>query len=52
MTFVDPSHTIAVDALVGACMLMPTAVVREVGLLDETYFMYGEDLDGCYRFKQ
>ena len=52
MTFVDPDQTIAVDALVGACMLMPTAVVREVGLLDETYFMYGEDLDWCYRFKQ
>ena len=52
MTFVDPNQTIAVDALVGACMLMPTAVVREVGLLDETYFMYGEDLDWCYRFKQ
>jgi glycosyltransferase involved in cell wall biosynthesis len=52
MTFVDPNDTIAVDALVGACMLMPTAVVREVGLLDETYFMYGEDLDWCFRFKQ
>jgi GT2 family glycosyltransferase len=52
MTFVDPDQTIAVDALVGACMVMPTAVVREVGLLDETYFMYGEDLDWCYRFKQ
>lgn len=51
MTYVDPLHTIDVDALVGACMLMPTAVVREVGLLDETYFMYGEDLDWCYRFK-
>lgn len=52
MTFVAVSQTIAVDALVGACMVMPTAVVREVGLLDETYFMYGEDLDWCYRFKQ
>lgn len=51
MTFVDALQTIDVDALVGACMLMPTAVVREVGLLDETYFMYGEDLDWCYRFK-
>lgn len=51
MTYIDPSETIEVDALVGACMLMPTAVVREVGLLDETYFMYGEDLDWCYRFK-
>lgn len=51
MTYMDPHETIEVDALVGACMVMPTAVVREVGLLDETYFMYGEDLDWCYRFK-
>ncbi len=51
MTYVDPAETIDVDALVGACMLMPTSVIREVGLLDETYFMYGEDLDWCYRIK-
>jgi N-acetylglucosaminyl-diphospho-decaprenol L-rhamnosyltransferase len=51
MTYIDPHETIEVDALVGACMLMPTSVIREVGLLDETYFMYGEDLDWCYRFK-
>lgn len=51
MTYMDPRETIDVDALVGACMLMPTSVIREVGLLDETYFMYGEDLDWCYRFK-
>jgi GT2 family glycosyltransferase len=52
MTYVDPLQTIEVDALVGACMMMPTHVLQEVGLLDETYFMYGEDLDWCYRFKQ
>lgn len=52
MTFVDPLTTIEVDALVGACMVMPTHVLQEVGLLDEAYFMYGEDLDWCYRFKQ
>ena len=51
VTYMDPRETIEVDALVGACMLMPTSVIREVGLLDETYFMYGEDLDWCYRFK-
>jgi N-acetylglucosaminyl-diphospho-decaprenol L-rhamnosyltransferase len=52
MTFVDERQTIDVDAIVGACMLMPTAVLREVGGLDDTYFMYGEDLDWCFRFKQ
>lgn len=41
-----------VDALVGACMMVRASVVAEVGLLDEAYFMYGEDLDWCYRIKQ
>ena len=52
MTFLDPDVETEVDAVVGACMLVRTAVIREVGLLDETYFMYGEDLDWAYRIKQ
>jgi len=27
-------------------------VIENVGLLDEDYFMYGEDIDWCYRVKQ
>jgi N-acetylglucosaminyl-diphospho-decaprenol L-rhamnosyltransferase len=52
MTFLDPDIETEVDALVGACMLVRGSVVGEVGLLDETYFMYGEDLDWAYRIKQ
>lgn len=52
MTFLDPDVEAEVDAVVGACMLVRAGVVREVGLLDETFFMYGEDLDWCYRIKQ
>jgi GT2 family glycosyltransferase len=52
MTFLDPAIESEVDAVVGACMLVRAAVVREVGLLDETYFMYGEDLDWAFRIKQ
>jgi GT2 family glycosyltransferase len=52
MTYLDDSITTEVDAVVGACMLLRTSVVREVGLLDETFFMYGEDLDWAYRIKQ
>jgi GT2 family glycosyltransferase len=33
-------------------MLVRGGVVREVGLLDEAFFMYGEDLDWAYRIKQ
>ena len=52
MTFLDPDIETEVDSVVGACMIVRTAVVREVGLLDEAYFMYGEDLDWAYRIKQ
>ena len=41
-----------VDVLTGAFMLMPKRVLDEVGLLDEDFFMYGEDIDLCYRIKQ
>jgi GT2 family glycosyltransferase len=52
LTYLDPDEESEVDALVGACMLLRSAVVREVGLLDEQFFMYGEDLDWAYRIKQ
>jgi GT2 family glycosyltransferase len=52
MSHVDPDVQIEVDSVVGACMLVRGAVVREVGPLDEAYFMYGEDLDWAYRIKQ
>jgi len=39
-----------VDAVNGAFMLIRTAAMRQVGLFDEAYWMYGEDLDWCKRF--
>lgn len=41
-----------VDVLMGAFMLMPKRVLDEVGLLDEIFFMYGEDIDLCFRIKE
>jgi GT2 family glycosyltransferase len=41
-----------VDAVNGAFMLVRAEAVREVGLLDEGYWLYMEDLDWCYRFWQ
>lgn len=41
-----------IDAVNGAFMLVRTDAMRDVGLLDESYWMYGEDMDWCFRFKQ
>jgi N-acetylglucosaminyl-diphospho-decaprenol L-rhamnosyltransferase len=40
-----------VDAVNGAFMIIRRAALREVGLFDEGYWMYMEDLDLCYRFR-
>lgn len=38
-----------VDKVMGSAMLVRSAVLREVGLLDERYFLYWEDTDFCFR---
>lgn len=40
---------LAVDWLVGACLLLRREALEEVGTLDERFFMYSEELDWCYR---
>jgi GT2 family glycosyltransferase len=40
-----------VDWVTGACMLTRRAVVAQVGVMDEAYFMYSEELDWCKRIK-
>jgi len=42
----------SVDAVNGAFMLMRRSALDQVGLFDEGYWMYMEDLDLCYRFAQ
>lgn len=39
-----------VDACVGAFMLIRKDAIKKVGMFDEEFFFYGEDLDWCYRF--
>ncbi|MGN0177078.1 MAG: glycosyltransferase family 2 protein [Methanobrevibacter sp.] len=41
-----------IDCLTGAFMFMRSDTLKEVGLLDETFFMYGEDIDLCFRIKK
>ncbi|HNB50386.1 MAG TPA: glycosyltransferase family 2 protein [Anaerolineales bacterium] len=38
-----------VEVLLGACILVRTAVLDEIGLMSEDYFMYTEEVDLCYR---
>jgi len=52
LTFLDPAETAEVDSVVGAFMMVRGQTVQQVGLLDESFFMYGEDLDWAYRIKQ
>ncbi len=52
MTFVDPDEEIEVDSVVGAYMQIRREAIKAVGLLDEAFFMYGEDLDWAYRIKK
>jgi len=48
---IDDDDVADVDAVNGAFMLIRAAALHQVGLLDEKYWMYGEDLDWCARFK-
>jgi hypothetical protein len=41
-----------VEAISGACMFVSRDVFTQVGGFTETYFMYGEDLDLCFKIKQ
>ncbi|MEQ8706374.1 MAG: glycosyltransferase [Phaeodactylibacter sp.] len=50
--YLDEMETNEVEVLAGAFMFMRRAVLDEVGLLDETFFMYGEDIDLSYRIIQ
>ncbi|MFW6074562.1 MAG: glycosyltransferase family 2 protein [Chloroflexota bacterium] len=51
LTYLDEDTRADVDAVMGAFMLLRLSVVRRVGLLDDAFFMYGEDLDWAYRIK-
>lgn len=51
MTFLDEGELADVDSVVGAFMMVRTAALQGVGLLDDRFWMYGEDLDWAKRIK-
>lgn len=52
LTYLDEDQTAEVDSVVGAFMMVRREAIGAAGLLDESFFMYGEDLDWAYRIKQ
>lgn len=51
--YADDTRPRAVDYVQGACLIVRSyMVLRNVGLLDDKYFMYFEETDWCYRMKK
>jgi N-acetylglucosaminyl-diphospho-decaprenol L-rhamnosyltransferase len=48
----DHDETREAEFVKGACMLVRRAAVERVGTLDEDFFMFSEETDWCYRFRQ
>lgn len=47
----DTNHPREVEHVQGASLILRRAALDQVGVLDEDYFMYSEELDLCYRLK-
>lgn len=52
MSYVGEDEISEVDSLMGAFMMVRKDVIDKIGLLDEDFFMYGEDIDWCFRIKE
>jgi O-antigen biosynthesis protein len=52
LSYLNENEIHSIDVLAGAFMLLRRNVLDKIGLLDETFFMYGEDIDLSYRITQ
>lgn len=52
MTWWDYNDTREVETICGCFSLVRREAIKQVGLMDESYFVYGDDPDWCYRFKK
>lgn len=48
----DHNSVREVDWMLGACLMIRRDALKEVGLMDERFFLYFEDVDWCYRMKK
>lgn len=47
----DPRFEVETDSLSGACMLVRASVFRDLGGFDEDYFLFGDDIDLCWKIR-
>lgn len=52
MGYKDMSQPHEIDSPSGAFFMIKKSIIKKVGLLDERFFMYGEDIDWAYRIKK
>ena len=52
LTYLDENKCHSVDAISGSFMFIRKEILKTVGFLDENFFMFGEDLDLCFRIKK
>lgn len=52
LTYLSEDQLSEIDVMSGAFMLIRKTVLDKIGFLDETFFMYGEDIDLSYRIKK
>jgi len=48
----DGSTAFAVDWVGGACLMIRRPAIEQIGMLDDNFFMYAEEMDWCYRARQ
>ena len=52
MQYLDANHVNEIEVISGACFFTRRSTLGQSGLLDEDFFMYGEDIDLSYRILQ
>lgn len=52
LTYMDPNIAAQVEAVSGSFMFLPRELFVEIGGFDERFFLYGEDLDLCWRIRE
>lgn len=52
LTYASEDEIMEIDSVMGAFMMIRRETMEKIGVLDENFFMYGEDLDYCFRAKQ